>query len=118
LDIKEKIMTDYSSWKILKSEASEKADEYSQVAEWCNDGGEYHIEDTGEYFEVVKNPEPALLTGKELKQQRIFELKRLLANADYWGQKYLDGEYTEEEWAEKAAQRKAWREEIRQLEAE
>ena len=27
-------------------------------------------------------------------------------------------EYTEEEWTEKVAQRKAWREEIRQLEAE
>lgn len=51
-----------------------------------------------------------------IKQDRIAELKLLLANADYWGQKYLDGEYTDEEWAEKVAQRKAWREEIRELE--
>ena len=51
-----------------------------------------------------------------IKQDRIAELKLLLANADYWGQKYLDGEYTDEEWAEKVVQRKAWREEIRELE--
>lgn len=51
-----------------------------------------------------------------IKQERVAELKRLLADADYWGQKYLDGEYTAEEWAEKVAQRKAWREEIRRLE--
>lgn len=47
----------YEDWKILKSEAEEKAEEYSAVAAWCNESGEYHIEDTGEYYEVVKNPE-------------------------------------------------------------
>lgn len=53
-----------------------------------------------------------------IKQERIDELKSLLAGADYWGQKYIDGEYTAEEWEQKKAQRKAWRAEIRQLEAE
>ena len=53
-----------------------------------------------------------------IKQERIAELKSLLAGADYWGQKYIDGEYTAEEWEQKKAQRKAWRAEIRQLEAE
>ena len=52
------------------------------------------------------------------KQERIAELKQMLADADYWGQKYIDGEYTEEEWAEKVTQRKAWRVEIRELEGE
>lgn len=51
-----------------------------------------------------------------IKKERIEELKSLLASADYWGQKYIDGEYTAEEWEEKKAQRKAWREEIRSLE--
>ena len=51
-----------------------------------------------------------------IKQERIDELKGFLAAADYWGQKYIDGEYTPEEWEEKKAQRKAWREEIRSLE--
>lgn len=53
-----------------------------------------------------------------IKAERIEELKALLAAADYWGQKYIDGEYTEEEWEVKKAQRKAWREEIRSLENE
>lgn len=51
-----------------------------------------------------------------IKEERIKELKEFLASADYWGQKYIDGEYTPEEWEEKKAQRKAWREEIRSLE--
>lgn len=50
--------------------------------------------------------------------ERIEELKVFLCNADYWGQKYIDGEYTDEEWEAKKAQRKAWREEIRELEAQ
>lgn len=51
-----------------------------------------------------------------INQERIEELKALLADADYWGQKYIDGEYTAEEWEQKKAQRKAWRAEIRELE--
>lgn len=51
-----------------------------------------------------------------IKQERIAELHQLLADADYWTSKYCDGEYTAEEWAEKVAIRKAWREELRSLE--
>ena len=66
------------------------------------------------YFEeeLPKKPQEVI------NQERIAELKALLAAADYWGQKYIDGEYTEDEWAEKKAQRKAWREEIRRLEGD
>lgn len=51
-----------------------------------------------------------------IKQERIAELHELLEGADYWTSKYCDGEYTEEEWQEKVAIRKAWREELRELE--
>ena len=64
----------------------------------------------GEWYLLGYIPE------KIIKEARIDELKALLAAADYWGQKYIDGEYTAEEWEEKKAQRKAWREEIRSLE--
>lgn len=50
--------------------------------------------------------------------ERIDELKSFLINADYWGQKYIDGEYTDEEWEQKKEQRKAWRQEIRDLESQ
>ena len=65
--------------------------------------GEFVFEDSEEYAE-------------HKKQLRITELKQMLADADYWTSKRIDGEYTDEEWAEKVAQRKAWREEINQLE--
>lgn len=51
-----------------------------------------------------------------IKKERIDELHRLLKDADYWTSKRADGEYTEEEWAEKVAIRKVWREELRELE--
>lgn len=58
-------------------------------------------------------PEP---TEYEKAQERIAELKQMLADADYWTSKRIDGEYTDEEWAEKVAIRKAWRAEINELE--
>ena len=66
------------------------------------------------YFEDELPEKPQSVINAE----RIAELKQFLADADYWGQKYIDGEYTEAEWEEKKAQRKAWREEIRSLENE
>lgn len=51
-------MTDYSNWKILKTDLPEKQKEYSEVAEWCNENG-YHIEYDGTYYKTVKNPEPS-----------------------------------------------------------
>lgn len=58
-------------------------------------------------------PEP---TEYEKAQGRIAELKQMLADADYWTSKRMDGEYTDEEWAVKVAIRKAWRAEINELE--
>jgi hypothetical protein len=56
----------YENWEILKTDLEEKQEEYSQVAEWCNNGGEYHIEDDGTYYKTVKNLEPSI---DELKTQ-------------------------------------------------
>jgi hypothetical protein len=103
----------YENWKILKSEADEKADEYAEVADWCNEGGEYHIEEQGEYYAVVKNPEP---TEEDIKQARIAELKQLLADTDYVVIKIAEGSATKEDYADVIEQRKAWRNEIRELE--
>jgi hypothetical protein len=105
----------YENWKILKTEAGEKADEYAAVAEWCNKGQEYHIEEQGEYYAVVKNPEP---TEEDIKQRRIAELKQLLADTDYVVIKIAEGSATKEEYADVIEQRKAWREEIRELKNE
>lgn len=108
-------MTDYSDWKILKSELGEKQEEYTAVAEWCNEGGQYHIEKNGDYYEVVKNPEP---TEEDIKQARIIELKRLLSQTDYVVIKIAEGSATPEEYADVIANRRAWRAEINELEGE
>ena len=64
-------MTDYSNWKIVKTDYEEKQEEYTAVAEWCNESGKYHIEDDGTYYKTVKNPEPTPPTDEEIKQMRI-----------------------------------------------
>jgi hypothetical protein len=43
-------------------------------------------------------------------------LKRLLANTDYIAVKIAEGAATAADYADKIAQRQAWREEIQQLE--
>lgn len=59
---------------------------------------------------------------KELERvknlERIRELKQLLASQDYKTIKYIQGELTEEEFAEVKAQCKSWRDEINKLEQE
>ena len=91
--------------------------EYKAFANWNNaNGGKFNIEplDDGTY-KIVEFviPEP---TEYEKAQARITELKQMLADADYWTSKRVDGEYTDEEWAEKVAIRKAWRADINELE--
>lgn len=91
--------------------------EYTAFANWNNaNGNKFDIEPLGDgtykITEIVI-PEP---TEYEKAQARIAELKTLLDSKDYWTSKRLDGEYTDEEWAEKVAIRKAWRAEINELE--
>ena len=54
----------------------------------------------------------------EISEPRIRELKQLLASQDYKTIKYMQGELTEEEFAEVKAQCKSWRDEINKLEQE
>jgi len=64
-------MSDYSKWKILKTELDEKQEEYSKVADWCNESGEYHIEDDKTYYKVVKNDEPLPPTYEDIDRMRV-----------------------------------------------
>lgn len=88
-----------------------------EVAQWCMENNAYVAEidsiNDNRMFEIKAIPEP---TEYEKAQARIAELKYMLVDADYWTSKRLDGEYTDEEWAEKVAIRKAWRAEINELE--
>lgn len=61
----------YKNWKILKSELEEKQEEYTAVAEWCNETQKYSIEEDGEYYKVVKIPEPTI----EEKQEQVRQIR-------------------------------------------
>lgn len=60
---------------------------------------------------VVVNPD-----YKEDHSERIAELKQLLSDTDYVVIKIAEGSATKEEYADVIEQRKAWRNEIRELE--
>jgi len=51
----------------------------------------------------------------EVKENRIRELKRLLADSDYQAIKYAEGRLSEQEYTPIGEQRQAWRDEINRL---
>lgn len=99
---------------MIPNPAPNTLSKYSEAAEWCNQN-DAHIEDKGEFYEVVKNtiPEP---TPEEIKANRISELKSKLSSTDYIAAKIAEGAATKEEYADVIAQREIWRVEIRALE--
>lgn len=77
-------MTDYSDWKVLKSvinydgndeekqeEAKAAQEEYTEVAYWCNDGGEYMIVEDELYYKTVLIPPTPAPTYDDIRQMRI-----------------------------------------------
>lgn len=70
------------------------------------------------YEEITESellPEP---TEEELKQARILELKTKLAETDYVVIKIAEGEASKMDYVDVIVNRRAWREEIRELEEE
>ena len=112
----------YENWKILKSELDEKAEKYSQVAEWCNEGQEYHIElyideNDIEWYRTVKNPEPLPPTEEEQREKRAFAYQQEVDPITSHIQRLRDEEQSEEVIAEIESlitERTAKVEEIRQ----
>ena len=61
-------------------ETQAQCDRYASMAEWCNNNNA-HIEDKGEYYEIVENapaPEPTI---DEIKEQLIATVQAHLDNA-------------------------------------
>ena len=88
-------MTDYKNWKILKSKLEEKQEEYAEVAEWCNEIGNYTIEDDGTYYKVVSLPEPSKPTEDELKERVRSVRNEYLKDTDFT--QLPDAPFTSEE---------------------
>ena len=107
---------DYKIGQTFSNTTAEQQEEYAKIAAWCNQNNcmitELTPENGNRIFRIDAIPAP---TKKELDQREINNLKRQLQEMDYKGQKYLDGEYTEEEWKEIVEERRAIRKKIREL---
>ena len=88
--------------------------EYFNCAQWCNQNNAYmkDCRDKG-FWEICEVEMPSL---QEQNNMKIAELKAKLSATDYVVIKIAEGEATKEEYADVLANRKAWREEIRELE--
>lgn len=106
---------------IKHCEKIEEQGHYETLAEYENGGKEVEWvvdvagqEEHDEYEDIqVYIP----YTEKELAQMEIAELKGKLYDTDYQAIKFAEGELTEEEYAPIREQRRAWREEINELES-
>lgn len=107
---------EYKIGQTFSNTTEEQQQEYSKIAEWCNANNcmitELTPEGNDRIFRIDAIPAP---TKEQLAQIEINKLKRQLVDMDYKGQKYLDGEYTEEEWQKIVEERRAIREKIREL---
>lgn len=88
---------------------------HAELVEMANSGKEL-------YIKTIKNKEFALrditIPQEQIVQNRISELKSLLAQTDYQAIKYAEGQISESDYSEMKAQRQAWRDEINELETE
>jgi len=98
---------------------------YETIKEYPNGGKDvkWVVDIKGVEYQPAKREKIlvyTLYTSKELKdianQKRISELKQLLSSTDYQAIKYAEGELTDSEYTPIKQQRKAWREEINELE--
>lgn len=92
-------------------------EEYSSRVDFCNNNNFTIVEITpdvnGRRFKIAEPPKPSQY---DLIQFSISSLKQQLADMDYKTSKYVDGDYTEQEWNLIVAERKRLRNEINKLE--
>lgn len=107
---------DYVEYAAIPEPYVEVTDErHAELVEMANSGKEL-------YIKTIKDKEFALrditIPQEQIIQNRIAELKSLLAQTDYQAIKYAEGQLSASEYAEMKKQRQAWRDEINELETE
>ena len=73
----------YENWSILKSELDKKHEEYSAVAEWCNDNQDYIIVEDGLYYKVQKYVKPKQTDEEILAEKRVIRNQYLQDSDKY-----------------------------------
>lgn len=93
-------MTDYTNWKILKTDLPEKQDEYTEVAAWCTENQQYMIVETELYYEVQAIPSPLPPTDEEIRQMRIqYRREHIDDQTAERSRKMANGTWTDEDEA-------------------
>lgn len=109
-------------------EGVEETGHYETVQEYDNGGKDIvwvtdtpAIESKEAYSETIEYELYIPYTPEEIEernmQQRIAELKGMLAETDYIAAKIAEGAATREEYEGKLAERQSWRDEINELES-
>lgn len=91
--------------------------EYSARANFCNKNNlmivEIEPDEQGRRFQIQEPPKP---TETDLAMDEMNNLKCKLAEMDYKTSKYVDGDYSDEEWQQIVSERQTIRLRIRELE--
>lgn len=91
--------------------------EHIAFANWNNaNGNKFQTIPNGDGTYTIKEIVIPAPTPKQLAEQRIAELKQLLADSDYAVIKIAEGVATADDYSEILNSRKAWRAEINELE--
>lgn len=86
---------------------------HAELVEMANSGKELYLSNLVEKSFDLRE---IIISQEQQRQNRIAELKSLLAQTDYQAIKYAEGQLSASEYAEMKKQRQTWRDEINLLE--
>ena len=107
---------DFINYEVVPTPYVEINDErYDTLVTLANSGKELYLSNLVEKSFDLRE---IVISQEQQRQNRIAELKSLLAQTDYQAIKYAEGQLSASEYAEMKKQRQAWRDEINELETE
>ena len=107
---------DYVEYAAIPEPYVEVTDErHAELVEMANSGKELYLSNLVEKSFDLRE---IIISQEQQRQNRIAELKSLLAQTDYQAIKYAEGQLSASEYSEMKKQRQTWRDEINLLEEE
>ena len=107
---------DFIEYETVPEPYVEVTDErHAELVEMANSGKELYLSNLVEKSFDLRE---IVISQEQQRQNRIAELKSLLAQTDYQAIKYAEGQLSASEYAEMKKQRQTWRDEINELETE
>lgn len=107
---------DFIEYETVPEPYVEVTDErHAELVAMANSGKELYLSNLVEKSFDLRE---IIISQEQQRQNRIAELKSLLAQTDYQAIKYAEGQLSASEYAEMKKQRQAWRDEINLLEEE